>query len=235
MRLVAAAALLLFSAMARPCAAAGLVCPAEALDKDGRATLLLFSALPLGKTKFAKEWGKAQKELSKKFPGLAFEKTENLHVTLSFMGGGWKPEDAELMEKYALNGPDLSSGSLVMKGAAELFGPKKQVVALDLTPVPTEWATRLMMDRQTLTDKGFRKRDAYDDVFKPHVSLASAPKPDEQREELARFKAWMTEHAKRFGGLDIAFTRDIKPAFFLVLGKGPEVRFVPLRDHCASR
>ena len=235
MRLVAAAALLLFTALARPCAAAGLSCPAEALDKDGRATFLLFSALPLGKTKFAKEWGKARKELSKKFPGLAFEKTENLHVTLSFMGGGWKPEDAELMESYALNGPDLSSGPLVMKGAPELFGPRKQVVALDLTPVPTEWAARLMRDRQTLTDKGFRKRDAYDDVFKPHVSLASAPKPDEQREELARFQAWMTEHAKRFGGLEIAFTRDIKPAFFLVLGKGPEVRFVPLRDHCAAR
>lgn len=235
MRFVAAAVLILFAALARPCAAAGLSCPADALDKDGRGALLLFSALPLGKTKFAKDWGKAQKELAKKFPGLAFEKTENLHVTLSFMGAGWKPDETELMEKYALNGPDLSSGPLVMKGAAEMFGPKKQVVALALTPVPMEWATRLMADRQTLTDKGFRKRDAYDDVFKPHVSLASAPKPDEQREELARFQTWMSEHAKRFGGLDLALTRDIKPAFFLVLGKGPETRFVPLRAYCASR
>ncbi|MDD5305056.1 MAG: hypothetical protein PHS14_18310 [Elusimicrobia bacterium] len=228
----AAAALLLFAALSRPCAAAGLSCPADALDKDGRGALLLFSALPLGKTKFAKKWGKARNELAKKFPGLAFEKPENLHVTLAFMGAGWKPDDAEAMETLALSGPDLSSGPLVMKGAPEMFGPQKQVVALALGPVPGEWSSRLMKDRQALTDKGFRKRDAYDGVFQPHVSLASAPKPDEQREELSRFQAWMTEHAKRFGGLNLAFTRDIKPAFFLVLGKGPETRFVPLREFC---
>ena len=228
------AALLLVGALVPPCFAVGVSCPADALDKDGKGTLLLFSALPLGKTKFAKEWGKAQKELAKEFPGLSFEKPDNLHVTLSFMGAGWKPDETEAMETYALDGPDLSSGPVKMKGAPELFGPKKQVVALDLSPVPEEWSLRLMKNRQTLTDKGYRKRDMYDDVFKPHVSLASASKPDEQREELARFQAWMTGHAKRFGGLELPFTRDIKPAFFLVLGKAETLRFVPLRSYCAA-
>ena len=228
------AALLLLAALVPPCFAAGISCPADALDKDGKATLLLFSALPLGKTKFAKEWGKAQKELAKKFPGLAFEKVENLHVTLSFMGPGWNPAATEEMEKLSLDGPDLSSGPLKMNGTPDLFGPNKQVVALALTPVPGEWAARLMKNRDEATAKGFRKRDRYDDVFKPHISLASAPKPEEQREELARFQAWMTERAKRFGGLEIAFTRDIKPAFFLVLGKAETLRFVPLRSHCAA-
>ncbi len=227
-------ALLFLATLVSPCAAAGLSCPADALDKDGKGTLLLFSALPLGKTKFAKAWGKAQEELTKKFPGLTFEKPDNLHVTLSFMGAGWKPDETQTMETYALEGPDLSSGPVTMKGAPDLFGPKKQVVALALSPVPEEWSARLMKNRQTLTDKGFRKRDMYDDVFKPHISLASAPKPDEQREELARFQAWMSEHAKRFGGLDLLLTRDIKPAFFLVLGKAETLRFVPLRSYCAA-
>jgi 2'-5' RNA ligase len=225
----------LLAALSRPCLAAGISCPADALDKDGKGTLLLFSALPLGKTKFAKEWGKAQKELTKTFPGLVFEKPENLHVTLSFMGPGWKPAEAGEMEALALEGPDLSSGPLTMKGAPDLFGPKKQVVALALSPVPEEWASRLMKKRQAMTDKGFRKRDMYDDVFQPHVSLASAPKPDEQRDELASFKAWMSARAKRFGGLELPLTRDAKPAFFLVLGKSPATRFVPLREYCAAR
>ena len=226
MKAALAAALLLLSTL--PARAAGLACPADAGSR------LLFSALPLGKTKFAQEWAKAQTELARNFPGLAFEKPENLHVTLSFMGAGWKPEDAEEMEKYALNGPDLSSGTLMLKGTPELYGPKKQVVALELTPVPLEWAARLMKDRQILTEKGFRKRDMFDDVFKPHVSLASAPRPDEQREELARFQRWMSDHSKRFGGLVLPITRAEAPAFFLVFGKGPETRFTPLRDYCTA-
>jgi len=222
---LAAALLLLTASLSR---AAGLACPADAGSK------LLFSSIPLGATAFAKEWEKAQPELAKKFPGLRFEKTENLHVTLSFMGAGWKPEDVGEMEKYALNGPDLSSGTLTLKGAPELYGPKKNVAALELTPVPSEWAARLMRDRQILTDKGFRKRDMFDDVFKPHVSLAFADKPDEQREELGGFQAWMAKHAKRFGGLEIQFDRSAPPAFFLVVGKGADTRFTPLREYCAA-
>lgn len=229
------AALLLLATLVPPCFGAPVSCPADALDKDGKGALLLFSALPLGKTKFAKEWGKAQKELTKKFPGLSFEKVENLHVTLSFMGAGWNPAATEDMEKLSLDGPDLSSGPVKLNGTPDLFGPNKNVVALALTPVPGEWAARLMKNRDEATAKGFRKRDRYDDVFKPHISLASAPKPDEQRAELAAFQAWMTEHAKRFGGLEMSLTRDVKPAFFLVLGKGPDTRFVPLRDYCAAK
>jgi 2'-5' RNA ligase len=226
MKTAFAAALLLLTSVAA--SAAALACPADAGSK------LLFSAIPLGKTQFGRDWEKAQPELAKKFPGLAFEKTGNLHVTLSFMGAGWKPEDADEMEKLSLDGPDLSSGPLKMKGAPELFGPKKQVVALELTPVPGEWAARLMKNRDAATARGFRKRDAYDDVFKPHVSLASAPKPDEMRGELARFQAWMAKNAGRFGGLVLTITGDEKPAFFLVLGNGPETRFTPLREYCSA-
>ena len=217
-----------------PCLGAGLTCPADGLDKDGHGSVLLFSALPLNKTKFAKQWSKAQKELAKTFPGLRFEKPENLHITLSFNGAGWDPAKIDLMEKYGLDGPDLSSGPLKMKGAPDLFGGKKEVVALHLTPVPEEWATRLMKNRQTMTDLGLRKRDRFDDVFTAHVSLASAPKPDEQRDELDHFEKWMAAHASRFGGLNIAIDRSIAPAYFVVRGKAETTQFVPLREYCAA-
>jgi 2'-5' RNA ligase len=229
------AAVLLGAALVRPCLGAGLTCPAESVDKRGLGSIPLFSSLPLGKTKFARQWAKAQKELARKFPGLRFEKPENLHVTLVYMGVGWDPAKTEEMEKYALDGPDLSSGALTLKGSPEMFGDHKEVVALTLTPIPAEWTSRLMKDRQTLTDEGLRKRDKYDGVFKAHVSLASAPKPDEQRAELGAFAQWMADRAARFGGLDIPFDRAIKPGLFVVLGKAETTRFVPLREHCSRR
>ena len=223
--------------MALACAnaalAAGLTCPADGLDKKGLGAPLLFSALPLGKTPFARRWTKAQKELAREFPGLRFEKPENLHVTLVFVGAGWDPKKTELLETYGLDGPDLSSGTVTLKGHPEIFGPKKNVAVLELTPVPKEWEARLMKDRQTLTDRGLRKRDVFDDVFRAHVTLASAPKPDEQRAELERFGKWMTDRAARFGGLNFAFDRSIEPAFFVVLGKDEATRFVPLHEYCS--
>jgi 2'-5' RNA ligase len=227
------AALVFLAALVGPCLAAGLTCPAESIDKQGSGTLPLFSSLPLGKTKLASRWAKVQKMLAKEFPGLRFEKPENLHVTLVYMGVGWDPAKTEEMEKYGLDGPDLSSGTLMTKGAPEFYGDHKEVVALTLTPIPEEWASRLMKDRQTMTDKGMRKLDKYDGVFKAHVSLASAPKPDEQRDELARFQKWTADHASSLDDLAIVFDRSIKPAFFVVLGNAETTRFVPLREHCS--
>jgi 2'-5' RNA ligase len=226
-RAVLTAALLLLLP-APPAPAAGLACPANA------GSLLLFSSLPLGRTKFAEEWGKAQPELAREFPGLRFETPENLHVTLSFMGAGWKTEDVPEMERLSLAGPDLSSGPLKLKGALELFGPKKHVAALALGPVPEEWAARLMRERDAATEKGFRKRDAYDGVFKPHVSLAFAAKPEEQRAELDGFAAWMSKRARRFGGLELVLDSSIAPGFYLVVGQGADTRFTPLRSYCAE-
>lgn len=230
----AAAAALLILALSSSSRAAGLTCPEGSLDKDGHGSALLFSALPLNKTKFARRWGKAQKELAKTFPSLRFETPENLHVTLAFMGGGWDPAKLDVLEKYGLDGPALSSGPLTMKGTPDLFGGKKEVVALHLETVPEEWAKRLMKDRDAMTELGLRKRDRFDDVFTAHVSLAFASKPDEQRDELARFEKWMADHASRFDGLAFKIDKSIKPAYFVVLGKDETTRFVPLRRYCTA-
>src|SRR4051812_19167168 len=130
-RLLAAA--LLGSALARP-AAAGLNCPAEALDKDGKGAVLLFSAIPLGSTTFGRSWAKARPALAKEFPGLRLEKAENLHITLAFMGLGWDPARIDEMEKLGLEGPDVSSGPVVLRSLPDLFAPQKNIVALNLGP-----------------------------------------------------------------------------------------------------
>jgi 2'-5' RNA ligase len=225
---------LLLLALTQQCFAAGLMCPSDGLDKQGLGTAPLFSSLPLGKSSFAAKWDKARPELAKKFPGLSFEKAGNLHVTLVYMGTGWDPSKVGEMERLGLDAPDLSSGTLKLKGAPEMYGDHKEVVALTLTPVPAEWSARLMKDRRALTDEALRKLDKYDAVFKPHVSLASAPKPDDQRAELAAFAKWMDDHASRFGKLEIPIDRSVKPEFDVVQGKAETLRFVPLHEYCPA-
>jgi 2'-5' RNA ligase len=122
-----------------PCFAAPLVCPPDVVDSSGTGKAVLFSSLPLDKTDFAVRWSSALPELKKEFPTLRFEKTENLHITLAFMGvGGWNPAKVEEMERYALDGPDYSSGAVTLKGSPDLFGPKKNVVVLHFTAAPPE-------------------------------------------------------------------------------------------------
>lgn len=221
------------AAFARPCAAGGLACPAGVLDPRGYGAVPLFTALPLGRSAFAKQWAKALPALSKEFPGLRFEKPENLHVTLVFIStAGWDSTRLDEIEKHALDGPDVSSAPLVLQGGLDTFGPKKDVAVLHLAGVPDEWRSRLMKDRQTLTDQALRPRDRYDDVFEAHVSLAFAADPVKQRPELLRFELWMADHAKSFGGLRVAFGRDTAPATFLVLGKGETTRFLPIKAYC---
>lgn len=229
----ALAVALLTAVLARP-AAAALNCPEGALDKDGKGAVLLFSAIPLGDTPFGRSWDKARPELLKEFPGLRVEKTENLHITLAFMGVGWDPAKLDEMERLGLEGPDASSGPVILRSLPDLFSPQKHIVALNLGPVPNEWDERLIAKRDEMTAAGLRKRDRFDGVFKAHISLASAPKPDEQRAELARFRKWLASNAKRFGGPELVLDGSAKPAYFVVLGKDEATRFVPLREYCQA-
>ncbi len=230
----AAAALGAVCVLAASSAAAGLSCPPGVLDEKGLGRVPLFSSLPLSRTPFARNWRRAQKELAKKFPYLLFEKPENLHITLAFMSvSGWDPAKLADMERLGLDGPDLSSGPVTLTGTPDLFGPQKQVAAMRLEPVPPSWSKRLRADRQAMTDAGLRPRDRYDDVFTPHVTLATAPKPDEQRAELARFEKWLSAHARALGGLRIVLDRSVKPVYFVVIGRDADTRFEPLRAYCA--
>ena len=213
--------------------ATGLVCPSGVLDSRGYGAVPLFSALPMSGSSFAARWSKALPELAKEFPGLRFETPENLHVTLVFVStAGWDSTRIDEYERYALDGPEVSSGPLVMKGVLDTFGPKKDVAVLHLKPVPAEWSSRLMKDRDVLTASGLRPRDRYDDVFEAHVSLAFARDAEKGRAQLRRFEKRLSAQASRFDGLEVRLDRSSKPALFLVLGGGDSVRFVPLKAYC---
>jgi 2'-5' RNA ligase len=230
-----AASLIVVVAAFASAAAAAVSCPANVVDEKGLGRIPLFSALSLAKTPFAKKWAGVRKELAKEFPSLRFEKPENLHVTLAFMSvNGWDSAKIEAMEKLGLDAPDLSSGPVKMTGTPDLFGPTKNVVALKVEPVPGEWTKRLMADRDAMTAAGLRPRDRFDAVFTPHVTLATAPKPDEQRADLVRFEKWLQDHAPKLGDLKFELNRKIEPHFYLVLGKDEATRFEPLRGVCAD-
>lgn len=226
-------ALALAAAAAPRSFATGLLCPSGVLDARGYGAVPLFSALPMSGSSFARRWSRALPGLSKEFPDLRFEKPENLHVTLVFVStAGWDSTRVDDYEKYAMDGPDVSSGPLVMKGALDTFGPKKDVAVLHFSAIPKEWPARLMKDRDVATAKGLRPRDRYDDVFEAHVSLAFARDAEKDRAELRRFEKRMETHAADFDGLSVRLDRAERPALFLVLGGGDSVRFVPLKAYC---
>ncbi len=229
-RLVAAAALAGFCAAS---SVAGPSCPAAIADARGVGRVPLFSAIPLSRTPFARRWERARRGLAEKFPGLRFEKTEDLHITLVFVStAGWDLARLGEMERLGLDGPDLSSGPVVLGGTPDLFGPDKDVAALRLGPVPSEWSRRLMADRDAMTAAGLRPRDRYDAVFVPHASLAYARTPKD-RPELKRFEAWLLKRARRFAGLKFAVGRENAPRYYLVTGRGDSTEFPPLRGKCS--
>ena len=234
MRRLLAALLAASCAAPAAAAAAGLACPKDALDAKGRVQAPLFSALPLSHTPFAARWAAAQEELRREFPTLRFEKPENLHVTLVYVGPGWDPAKADALEKYSLDAPDLSRGPVTLAGAPALFGFHKDVLALELKPVPAGWSKRLMSDRDAMTRQGLRPKDKFDEVFQPHVSLAYASEPEKDRPELQRLAKWLTERAGRFQGLSFMLDDSIRPDLLVVVGKDEATRFVPMRAYCAS-
>ncbi len=208
-------------------------CPARLLDERGRGALPLFSALTTQDTMLAERWAAEQADLAELFPHLRIEPPENLHITLVFMSPrGWDAGAIDTMERYALDGPKVS-GRLELSGSMETFGPKNDVAVLHFESIPSEWTRRLVANRQVLTDIGLRPRDRYDDAFNAHISLAYAP-TEQDKPELERFERWMTEHADLFGGLKISIPDSARPRLFVVVGRGDDTRFVPLRDCLAS-
>ena len=218
--MIAALALAAFSAAA---------CPPEVVGDSGTGKVPLFSSLPLEASAFGQAWAKALPGLRKEFPTLRLEKPENLHITIAFMGvKDWDPKKAPDMEKLALDGPNLSSGPVAMKGSPDIFGPKKHVAVWHLAEAPKEWGARVVRDLAKMTELGLRKKDAYDDAYKPHVSLAFAAKPEEQQTELARFEKRLLELKLPPVVIDHA----VKPALFVALGKDDTTRFVTLASLC---
>ncbi|TFG86843.1 MAG: hypothetical protein E4H17_03845, partial [Gemmatimonadales bacterium] len=55
----------------------------------------LFSAVSFGDSAFGAEWAGLRAGAQERYPDLNLTKVEDLHITVAYIGAGWKPEDLD--------------------------------------------------------------------------------------------------------------------------------------------
>ena len=61
----------------------------------------LFSAVLLGETELGRKWTQLRPEAKDRFPGLKFKPAGNLHLTVVFVGKGWRERDLDRLRDLA--------------------------------------------------------------------------------------------------------------------------------------
>jgi 2'-5' RNA ligase len=162
--------------------------PTEQAVKRG----FLFSAISLGDSAFGANWSRLRAEARTKFPGLKLTRTEDLHITVVYIGGDWRTEDLDRIRAHALVVP-ASPGRMTPEVVR--MGRNAQVVAVELHGGPPAWTDSVIAARNELNRLGLKQADRYDTSFRTHVTLAEAwhnPPSASDSTELAGFAAWIT-------------------------------------------
>jgi len=184
--LVAASVLgLSASCSVRPAAAVGP--PAVERHPGGS----LFSTIPCAATPLGAEWSKLLAEAGSRFPGLRLTRVEDLHITIVYLGAGWKREDLETIRALALVGP---RETVSLRPEVVRMGRSGHVVAVEMHGAPESWETALVAAKGELNRLGLKKPETYDAAFRPHVTLASArssPPDDTDVAALDEFRSWL--------------------------------------------
>lgn len=173
----------------------------------------LFSTIACADTALGRTWAKLRPEAAVRFPGLALTKVEDLHVTVVYVGPGWKRDDLGRIRALALVAPrePFTSRPEVVR-----FGATGHVVVAELRDAPAAWKEEVGAAKAEMNRLGLKKPDRYDAAFRPHVTLASSNRrPPEAADaaELDAFRAWLAGKAAA------------APASFAVaLGPGTPVR-----------
>jgi len=164
------------------------VAPEEKVVKRG----FLFSSISLGKSVLGVEWSRLRPEAEAKFPGLKLTRTEDLHITVVYIGGDWKDQDLGRIRAHARVVP-ASPGRMTPEVVR--MGRNNQVVAVEELGAPQAWTDSVIAAKNTLNRLGLKKPDNYDTSFRTHVTLAEArhnPPSASDSTELAGFAAWIT-------------------------------------------
>jgi 2'-5' RNA ligase len=138
-----------------------------------------------------RRWAQARLEARDRFPGLKLKPAGNLHLTVVFVGKGWRERDLDRLRTLARLPLDLPV-ELVPQVAR--VGRYRQVVAVDLEGLPEAVQAQVVAAKQTLVAEGLKSPDAHDGTFRPHVTLAESRKPRPtpgQLKELAEFEDWV--------------------------------------------
>jgi 2'-5' RNA ligase len=188
-RQLAFTALLALAAASASCAARPAPKAAPAAHPGGS----LFSTVPCADTPLGREWATLRAEAATRFPDLRLTRVEDLHVTVVYVGPGWKAEDLDRIRAQALVVPRETGA---FRPEAVRFGKSGHVVVVELLDGPASWSAAVVAAKAGMNRLGLKKADRYDAEFRPHVTLASAKGPDPDPTEAAALdalRAWLAE------------------------------------------
>jgi len=131
----------------------------------------LFSTIPCAETSLAREWSRLRGEAEARFPGLSLTRVEDLHITIVYIGEGWRVGDLDPIRAHALVGP---REPVSFRPEVVRFGRNNQVVVVELHGAPEAWVASLVAAKDTLNRLGLKRPESYDAAFRPHMTLASA-------------------------------------------------------------
>lgn len=186
-----AAALLALALALASCAGAPAGPSAAAAAVGGN----LFSTIPCAETKLGRTWARLLPEAGVRFPGLKLTKTDDLHVTVAYVGPGWRREDLGRIRSLALVAP---AEPFTSRPSVARFGATGHVVVAELADAPAVWRTAVATARTEMNRLGLKRPDRYDAQFRPHVTLAASrrrPPGAADAAELEAFRAWLAEKA----------------------------------------
>ena len=152
----------------------------------------LFSAVTFADSAFGREWSRLRPEAQVRYPGLVLTDAADLHITVVYIGAGWKPEDLDRIRAHALVVPAVP---IHLTPEVVPLGRNNHVVAVELHHTPTVWADSVVAAKDALNRLGLKKPEGYDTNFRSHVTLARAghsPPTPADSTELAGFLSWMT-------------------------------------------
>jgi len=151
----------------------------------------LFSAISFADSAFGVEWSRLRTEAQTRYPDLKLSKAEDLHITVVYIGGDWKPEDLDRIRALALIVP---AAPVRLTPEVVPLGHNNQVVAVELHAASTAWADSVVAAKDALNRLGLKKPEGYDSNFRTHVTLAQAahsPPTPADSAGLASFQSWM--------------------------------------------
>jgi len=153
----------------------------------------LFSTIPCAETPLGREWSRLRGEAEARFPGLVMTRVEDLHITIVYIGEGWRVDDLERIRAHSLVGPREPAS---FRPEVVRFGRNNQVVVVELHGAPESWLASIVAEKDTLNRLGLKRPEAYDAAFRPHVTLASArrsPPDSADASALGEFRSWLAQ------------------------------------------
>jgi len=156
----------------------------------------LFSTIPCAGTPLGLAWARLLPEVSARFPGLKLTEVADLHVTVVYVGPGWRAEELARIRALALVAP---AEAVAIHPELVRFGANGHVVVAELRGAPASWLAAVTAAKAEMNRLGLKKPDRYDAEFRPHVTLASARhRPPEASEAAAldALRAWVAAQAE---------------------------------------